>query len=125
VGAQPEEAEDAAAEQPRRRGGARRHVLGLLFGLLFFAPLLGAAIGAAAGALGGSLTDVGIDDGFIDSVRSKVTAGTSALFLLSSGAVGDKVLPALKEQGIHPELIQTNLSAEEEARLRAAFEENV
>lgn len=98
---------------------------GLLFGLLFFVPLLGAAIGAAAGALGGSLTDVGIDDGFIDSVRSKVTPGTSALFLLSSGAVGDKVLPALKERGIHPELIQTNLSAEEEDRLRAAFEENV
>lgn len=97
---------------------------GLLFGLLFFVPLLGAAVGAAAGALGGSLADVGIDDGFIDSVRDKVTPGTSALFLLSSGAVGDRVLSSLKEQGIHPELIQTNLSADEEARLRAAFDEN-
>ena len=97
---------------------------GLLFGLLFFIPLIGAAIGAAAGALAGSLTDVGIDDDFIASVRSKVTPGTSALFLLSSGAVPDKVFGALKEQGIHAELIQTNLSEDEEARLRAAFEEN-
>ncbi|WP_282943832.1 DUF1269 domain-containing protein [Cellulomonas endometrii] len=94
---------------------------GMLFGLLFFIPLLGAAIGAAAGALGGALADVGIDDDFIASVRSKVTPGTSALFLLSSGAVGDKVFGALDEQGVHGELIQTNLSDEDEARLRDAF----
>jgi uncharacterized membrane protein len=97
---------------------------GMLFGLLFFVPLLGAAIGAAAGALGGALADVGIDDDFIDSVRSKVMPGTSALFLLSSGAVGDKVFGSLKEQGVHGELIQTNLSEEDEARLREAFDEN-
>ncbi|VTR75535.1 DUF1269 domain-containing protein [Cellulomonas hominis] len=98
---------------------------GMLFGLLFFVPLLGAAIGAAAGALGGALTDVGIDDEFIDSVRSKVTPGTSALFLLSSDAVPDKVVGALKDQGIHGELLQTNLSEADEAQLREAFEENV
>jgi uncharacterized membrane protein len=98
---------------------------GMLFGLLFFVPLLGAAIGAAAGALGGALTDVGIDDEFIASVRSKVTPGTSALFLLSSGAVPDKVVGALKDQGIHGELVQTNLSETDEARLREAFEEDV
>jgi hypothetical protein len=63
-------------------------------------------------------------DDFIDSVRSKVTPGTSALFLLSSGAVGDKVFGSLKEQGVHGELIQTNLSQEDEARLREAFDEN-
>jgi len=97
---------------------------GMLFGLLFFVPLLGAAIGAAAGALAGSLTDVGIDDDFIDSVRSKVTPGTSALFVLSSTTVPDRVLHALKEQGVTGELIQTNLSREDEDRLRTAFEED-
>ena len=76
---------------------------GLLFGLLFFVPLLGMAVGAAAGALGGSLTDVGIDDDFIASVRDKVTPGTSALFVLSSDAVLDKVKDAFAGQ--HPELI--------------------
>ena len=47
-------------------------------------PLLGLAIGAATGALMGSLTDAGISDKFIQSVREKVTPGTSALFLLSA-----------------------------------------
>lgn len=94
---------------------------GLLFGLLFFVPLLGMAVGAAAGAIGGSLTDVGIDDDFIASVRDSVTPGTSALFVLSSDAVLDKVRAAF--EGQHAELIHTNLSAEEEARLREVFAE--
>ena len=98
---------------------------GLLFGLIFFIPIIGVAIGAAAGALAGSLTDVGIDDDFIDTVRSKVTPGTSALFVLTSGAVMDRVHEALQAQGIHGELIQTNLSADEEAKLREAFDETV
>ena len=97
---------------------------GLLFGLLFFIPLVGVVVGAAAGAIGGALTDVGIDDDFIRSVREKVTPGTSALFLLASSQVPDRVVAGLKERGIHAELIQTNLSEADEAKLREAFEEN-
>src|SRR5919206_2370263 len=63
---------------------------GFLFGLIFFVPLLGLALGAATGALTGALTDVGINDKFIEETRSKVTRGTSALFLLSAGAVTDR-----------------------------------
>jgi uncharacterized membrane protein len=92
---------------------------GLLFGLLFFVPLLGMAVGAAMGALSGSLADVGIDDGFIRSVRDNVTPGTSALFVMSSNAVADKVLDQFKTTGAS--LISTNLSNEQEARLREAF----
>lgn len=92
---------------------------GMLFGLLFFVPLLGLAIGAAAGALGGSLTDVGIDDKFIKEVRDKVEPGTSALFLLSSDAVPDKVHAAF--EGVHANLVSTNLSDDQEAALRTAF----
>jgi len=98
---------------------------GMLFGLLFFVPLIGAAIGAAAGALAGAMTDVGIDDDFIASVRDKVTPGTSALFVLSSDAVPDRVFSSLEERGITGELIQTNLSAQDEEKLRAAFAEDV
>ena len=94
---------------------------GLLFGLLFFVPLLGMAVGAALGALSGSMADVGIDDEFIDEVRSKVTPGTSALFVLTSDAVRDKVLERFK--GTDMELIHTNLSAEEDRKLREAFSE--
>jgi uncharacterized membrane protein len=94
---------------------------GLLFGLLFFVPFLGMAVGAAAGALAGSLTDVGISNDFIASVRSKVTPGTSALFVMTSDAVMDKVHDAFA--GVEAELITTNLSKEEEDKLREAFAE--
>ena len=92
---------------------------GLLFGLIFFIPILGLAIGAATGALLGSLADVGISDAFIKTVRDKVTPGTSALFLLSSDAVYDKVRAEFS--GTQAELIQTNLTEEQDARLREAF----
>jgi uncharacterized membrane protein len=95
---------------------------GLLFGILFFVPLLGLAVGAAAGALGGSLADAGISDDFIKSVRKEVTPGTSALFVLSSDAVLDRVIDAFK--GTNPHLIRTNLSDEQEAALRSAFGED-
>ena len=95
---------------------------GFLFGLIFFVPLLGAALGAATGALAGSLTDVGIDDGFINKIRDQVTPGTSALFVLSSDAVMDRVRDAFAEHG-PDELIFTNLSREQETALRQAFED--
>jgi uncharacterized membrane protein len=95
---------------------------GLLFGILFFVPLLGLAVGAAAGALGGSLADAGISDDFIKSVRQEVTPGTSALFVLSSDAVLDRVIAAFK--GTNARLIRTNLSNEQEAALRATFAED-
>jgi uncharacterized membrane protein len=91
---------------------------GMLFGLIFFVPLFGAAIGAAAGALAGSMSDVGIDDEFIKTARNKVTPGTSALFVMSSGAVQDKVRDAFSERGMRPELIESNLSDAQEAELR-------
>jgi uncharacterized membrane protein len=94
---------------------------GLLFGLLFFVPILGLAIGAAMGGLMGHFARYGIDEGFIDQVRAQVTEGTSALFLLESGAVVDKVAEAVKGQQF--EIIQTNLSKEQEEQLRADFEE--
>jgi uncharacterized membrane protein len=65
--------------------------------------------------------DAGIDDDFINSVRSKVTRGSSALFLLTSDAVQDKVVDEMKHHDF--ELLTTNLSAEDERKLRAAFEE--
>ena len=94
---------------------------GMLFGLLFFIPFFGLAVGAAMGALAGHFSDYGIDDNFIKQVQSKVTEGTSALFLLSSNVTVDKVSDALK--GTQMELIQSNLSSEQEAKLREDFGE--
>jgi len=94
---------------------------GMLFGLIFFVPFFGLAVGAAMGALGGKMADYGIDDNFIKQSREKLTPGTSALFLLTSDAVSDKVLDELK--GFEFELIASNLSKEQEEQLMAAFAE--
>jgi uncharacterized membrane protein len=94
---------------------------GMLFGLIFFVPILGLAIGAGMGALAGSMVDVGIDDNFIAQARQKITPGTSALFLLSSGAVVDRVTEAVRGTGMPMEVIATNLPQEQEQKLRAAF----
>ena len=94
---------------------------GMLFGLIFFIPFFGLAVGAAMGALSGHFADYGIDDDFIEEVRNKVTEGTSALFLLSSDAVIDKVKGTFSDTKM--ELVQSNLTAEQEAELREAFGE--
>jgi uncharacterized membrane protein len=92
---------------------------GMLFGLIFLTPLFGMAVGAAVGALGGAFRDYGIDDDFIKRVRGEVTEGTSALFLMTSEAVLDRVAEAMK--GTKFEIMATNLSKEQEEKLREAF----
>jgi uncharacterized membrane protein len=94
---------------------------GLLFGILFFVPLFGLVVGATIGAFAGSMTHMGINEDFIKSIRKKVTEGTSALFLMTSDAVEDRVVEAMKKSKF--EIIATNLSKEEEGKLRAAFAE--
>jgi uncharacterized membrane protein len=106
----------------RKAGALGGGFWGLLFGLIFFIPILGLAIGAATGALIGSMADVGISDDFIRDVRKKVTPGTSALFLLSSDAVIDRVSDRFNSADA--ELISTNLTADQEAKLREAFSED-
>ena len=90
--------------------------------MIFFLPLLGAAVGAATGALAGSLSEAGIDDSFINKIRDQVTPGTSALFVLTSDAVVDRIHEAFA--GHAPaELLFTNLSSDQEAALRDVFAE--
>lgn len=92
---------------------------GMLFGLIFFVPLFGMAFGAAMGAFSGKFIDYGINDNFINKVRQEVTEGTSALFLLTSDAVRDRIAEEFK--GVSVELIHSNLSKEEEEKLIDEF----
>ena len=87
-----------------------------------------AAAGAAKAAAGPVLAraiaaarDAGISDDFINSVKQRVTPGTSALFVLSSDAVIDRIKDTFKDT--KAELIASNLSAEQEAKLREVFTE--
>jgi uncharacterized membrane protein len=93
---------------------------GLLFGLIFFVPFFGAAVGAAMGALSGHFADYGIGREFIEQVRGKVTEGTSALFLLLGQVTADRVVEAFKAAPKF-EIIASNLSVEQEERLKEAF----
>jgi uncharacterized membrane protein len=93
---------------------------GMLFGLIFFVPFFGLAVGAAMGALAGHFADYGIDDNFIKQMRDQFTPGTSGLFLLSSGAVQDKLIERLQGEPKF-EILSTNLSKEQEEQLKAAF----
>jgi uncharacterized membrane protein len=93
---------------------------GFLFGWIFFVPFLGSAFGAAVGALSAHFSDYGIGREFLEQVRSKVTEGTSALFLFIGQATADRVVEAFKAAPKF-EIIASNLSHEQEEKLKAAF----
>jgi uncharacterized membrane protein len=100
-------------------GAASGGLWGALVGLLFLNPLLGAAIGAGAGALSGHFTDIGIDDKFMKDAAAALTPGQAALCVLVRKVTADKVLPAMAAFG--GTVLRTNLSTEQENRLRAAL----
>ena len=100
-------------------GAAGGALWGGLIGLLFLAPLLGMAVGAASGALAGSATDVGVDDAFMKELGTHLEGGKAALIVLIRQSTPDKVLPRIQEYG--GEVIQSSLSNEREAELRAAL----
>lgn len=120
----------AGAKKPKTRqltptagaGALSGAFWGMLFGLILWIPFLGLAIGAAMGALAGHFADYGIDDNFIKEVRTKVTEGTSAIFLLTGSAVVDRVAEAFKTLPKF-EILSTNLSKEQEEKLKAEFGE--
>lgn len=94
---------------------------GLVLGMIFVAPLAGPSFGAAAGAMAGSLIEFGVDDSFVTGVRARVRPGTSALFVVSHATTATAIAAELRELG--PQLLRSDLSEEEERRLRATFTE--
>lgn len=100
-------------------GAASGALWGTLIGLLFLNPLIGAAVGAGAGALSGRFTDVGIDDKFMKDAAAALKPGQAALCVLVRKVTADKVLPAMASFG--GTVLRTNLSAEQEAKLREAL----
>jgi len=87
---------------------------GLLFALLFLLPLVGVA--SPGGADG--MARVGLSEDFLRCIRERVTAGTSALFLLTDDVV-DLIREALA--GASGDLVVSTLDREQEAALRDAF----
>ena len=96
--------EDAAIAVKQQDGKVKLHQLYSLTG---------------AGAVSGALSDVGINDKFMKDLAEQMQPGHSVLFVLFRSITLDKALEELRGTG--GTVIQTSLSHEDEARLRAAL----
>src|SRR5829696_7743963 len=88
------------------RHGSWGALWGLMFGALFFVPLVGAAVGAAIGAVAKVTQGVGITKEQLETIRSTVTEGTSALFLVTEQGDLDRL--GERFHGTHMKLVDTN-----------------
>ncbi len=103
------------------RGAAGGALWGGLVGMLFFAPVLGAAVGAASGAISGRLTDLGIEDKFVKDVTQALDPGSSAIFVVVTKTVTDKVAEEFRD--LKGKVYQTSLSKDAEEKLKTMLEQ--
>jgi uncharacterized membrane protein len=92
---------------------------GLLIGQVFFMPWLGLSIGASRDSLAGKFADYGISNRFVKEVGTTIMPGHSALFLMVTSVIEDRVIEVLSRH--KATLLRTNLSSEDEIILREAF----
>ena len=75
--------------------------------------------GSQVSSLMHKFTHASIDGSVIESAKSDMTQGTSVLVLLTADAPVEAVAKAFNEQGV--ELIRSDLSVQDQDRLRGAF----
>jgi len=100
------------------RGGGWGALWGILAGSLFFVPVVGGVVGAAIGAISKATQDVGITREQLETIRTEVTEGTSALFAVTENADLDRLGDRLKMDST---LIATNLTDAERSVLIETF----
>ena len=105
--------------ESRWRGGGWGAFWGVLLGAMFMVPVIGAAAGAAIGAVAKATGGVGIRKEDMEKIRSEVTEGTSALFLVTDEGNLDRV--GERFHGSHMKLVDTNLTEEERKILLETF----
>ena len=100
------------------RGTGWGSVWGILIGALFFMPVVGGLAGAAIGAVAKATEGSGISKEQLEAIRDEITAGTSALFLVTEQAnldpLGDRVR-------MRSTLLASNLTKEERDVLLETF----
>jgi uncharacterized membrane protein len=92
---------------------------GLLLGALFTVPLLGVAAGAGIAAISKATEKLGITEEQLEQIRSEVTEGTSALFVVSDEGNLDRL--GERFRGVDMTLVQTNLTPAERELLLETF----
>ncbi|HEY7721871.1 MAG TPA: DUF1269 domain-containing protein [Pedococcus sp.] len=92
---------------------------GLLVGALFLVPVVGGVAGAAIGAISKATEGTGITKEQLQTIRTEVTEGTSALFVVTDEGDLDRV--GERFHGMHSKLVATNLTGAERAVLLETF----
>src|SRR3954466_11035478 len=94
-----------------RRGAAWGALWGILGGALFAIPVAGVVLGAGIGALAKATAGTGISKGDLERIRTEITPGTSALFLVTENADLDRLGERFHARDSR--LISTNLTEAE------------
>jgi uncharacterized membrane protein len=102
-----------------RRGAGWGALWGVVVGALFLVPVIGGVAGAAIGALSKATEDAGITKDQLAKIRTEVTEGTSALFLVTDKGDLDRL--GERFHGMHNKLIATNLTDAERETLIETF----
>jgi uncharacterized membrane protein len=117
----------AGAEKPEmrhkhedRKSGAGWGVFwGILIGALFTVPVIGGVAGAALGVWYKKAEDAGITKEQLETIRTEITEGTSALFVATEQGDLDRL--GERFHGMHMKLIHTNLTEGERDMLTEAI----
>ncbi len=92
---------------------------GVLLGSLFFIPVIGGVVGAGVGALARATEGAGITREQLERIRTEITEGTSALFLVTEDGNLDRL--GERFHGLGSRLIETNLTEAERDTLLETF----
>ncbi|EWT01547.1 membrane protein [Intrasporangium oryzae NRRL B-24470] len=101
------------------RGGGWGALWGMVAGALFFVPVIGGVAGAAIGAISKATEGTGITKEQLERIRTEVTEGSSALFMVTDEGDLDRLGDRFKT--MPKKLIETNLTDAERTVLLQTF----
>jgi uncharacterized membrane protein len=101
------------------RGTGWGALWGVVVGSLFFVPVIGGVAGAAIGAISKATEGTGITKDQLEKIRTQVTEGTSALFVVTEAGDLDRL--GERFRGMHSKLVDTNLTEAERSVLLETF----
>lgn len=102
-----------------KHGAAWGAVLGVLGGVLFTVPIIGGVVGATIGVLSKATDGTGITKDDLTRIRTEVTPGTSALFVVTEEGDLDRLGERFRFGD--KQLVHTNLTDAERETLLETF----
>ena len=102
-----------------QKGAGWGALWGLVIGSLFLVPVVGGVAGGAIGAISKATQDAGITKEQLETIRTQITEGTSALFAVTEDADLDRL--GERFSGMGSTLVATNLTEAEREVLLETF----